>query len=118
MALSAIFFRRIGDYFCHGLRLLGGNQPQFYKRSLMDRSRRQLTTSARYHDAIRFEALGRVSIPHASIPSFDRLRCGASIIKDLEARQARPVRELLAENDPQLQAMDDEIAALRADILP
>jgi hypothetical protein len=39
-------------------------------------------------------------------------------IDHLERRQARRVRELLAEGDPQLKAIDDEVAALRAELSP
>lgn len=37
-------------------------------------------------------------------------------IEALERKQARRVRELLAASDPQLKAIDDEIAALRAQL--
>lgn len=37
-------------------------------------------------------------------------------INELERRQARRVRELLAASDPTLQAIDEEIAALRAQL--
>ncbi|HZR02408.1 MAG TPA: hypothetical protein VFA81_04445 [Burkholderiales bacterium] len=37
-------------------------------------------------------------------------------IQELEAAQARRVRELLADSDPRLKAIDQEIAALRADL--
>jgi len=45
----------------------------------------------------------------------ERLRLEAqSRIDDLERRQARRVRELLAASDPALKTIDDEIAQLRA----
>lgn len=37
-------------------------------------------------------------------------------IEELERKQARRVRELLAESDPQLKAIEDQIAELRADL--
>lgn len=45
-----------------------------------------------------------------------RARLARRRIQQLEISQARRVRELLAENDPTLKAIDDEIAALRADL--
>ena len=39
-------------------------------------------------------------------------------IDELERKQARRVRELLAESDPQLKALDQQIQALRADLQP
>jgi hypothetical protein len=39
-------------------------------------------------------------------------------IAELEQSQARRVRELLLKNDPQLKAIDDQIAALRPKLLP
>lgn len=46
----------------------------------------------------------------------DRRAVALARIDELERRQARRLRELLAQADPHLQAIDDEIAALRADL--
>lgn len=43
-------------------------------------------------------------------------RRALSMIAELERRQARRVRELMAESDPILQEIDAEIANLRADL--
>ena len=45
-----------------------------------------------------------------------RRQAAQARIDELERRQARRVRELLAAQDPQLKQLDDEIAALRSDL--
>lgn len=48
---------------------------------------------------------------------FDDMEARAEIDR-LEQQQARRVRELLLKNDPQLKALDDQIAGLRPKLLP
>lgn len=50
------------------------------------------------------------------VTEFDPVAAAKAAIIELEGKQARRVRELLAGSDPRLKAIDDEIYLLRSSI--